>query len=91
MTETNFDTGRNVPARPNTAQTVAELDGSAPLVGLDEQLVSREYSRLISLLLELESDANYCPRYGAEIEQLHYLIADNHPLPVAARSREAGK
>ena len=42
MTETNFSNGRNVPARPNTAITVAELDGSAPLVGLDEQLVSRE-------------------------------------------------
>ena len=47
MTETNFSIGRNVRSRPNTAQTVAELDGSAPLIadlnGEAVQLISTRF------------------------------------------------
>ena len=54
MTQTNFDTGRNVPARPNTAQTVAELDGSAPVIaelnGKALQLMTTRYGPVASSL-----------------------------------------
>ena len=54
MTQTNFDTGRNVPARPNRAQTVAELDGSAPVItdlnGEAVQLMTTRYGPVASSL-----------------------------------------
>jgi hypothetical protein len=56
MTQTNFDTGRNVPARPNRAQTVAELDGSAPVItDLNGEAVQRISTRFGPVVVSLES------------------------------------
>ena len=67
MTETNFSNGRNVRSRPNTAQTVAELDGSAPVItdlnGEAAQLISTRFGPVV---VSLES-----PLGTREIELLY--------------------
>ena len=56
MTETNFSIGRNVRSRPNTAQTVAELDGSAPVItNLDGEAVQLISTRFGPITASLES------------------------------------
>ena len=67
MTQTNFDTGRNVPARPNRAQTVAELDGSAPVItDLNGEAVQLIQTRFGPVTVSLES-----PLGTREIELLY--------------------
>jgi hypothetical protein len=86
MTETNSDTGRNVPARPNRAITPAEYAATtADLVvlsgadhGEPDLVVPRDYAQVIELLEKLLADDGY-NRYRSEIESLYYAAAEYWP------------
>jgi hypothetical protein len=79
MTETNSDTGRNVPARPNRAITPAEYEALSNdlvvLSGADYGYADRLAPRAIAQVIELLKRAGYehtylacCDLYRASAE-----------------------